>query len=237
MPTYKEVYPPVETILEMEPEELAPFVLKHLSGSGSQQLNMHNFSVGTDPSLVEWAGSFREEVLERFVVAWRWLERELFIAPKPGEVNWSFITPRGHKILESQDFEAYQKGCLLPSEALDPVLIKNVKPLFIRGDYDTAVFQAFKELEIRVREKAGLSNNTLGTDLMRNAFSKDKGVLTDQGASKGERIARMELFAGAIGAFKNPNSHRRVALSDPKEASDIIHLANQLFRIVESIDV
>ena len=72
---------------------------------------------------------------------------------------------------------------------------------------------------------------------MRNAFSKDKGVLTDQGASKGERIARMELFAGAIGAFKNPNSHRRVALSDPKEASDIIHLANQLFRIVESIDV
>ena len=108
MSLYEQIYPPAETVLDMEPEELAPIVLKHLSKSGSQKLNMHNFSIGTDPDFVKWAGDdhrHRQEVLQRLIVAWRWLERELFIAPQPGNVDWAFITPRGMAVLESQDFD------------------------------------------------------------------------------------------------------------------------------------
>lgn len=238
MSLYEKIYPPVETVLDMEPEELAPLVLRQLSESGQQKLNMHNFSLGNDSDFIAWAGSDhrrRQEVSQRLIVAWRWLERELFIAPQPGNVSWAFITPRGEAVLEAQDFETYKKGYLLPSEGLDPVLVRKVKQAFIRGDYDTAIFQAFKEVEVRVRKRAGLSDSDIGVPLMRRAFNPKDGVLTNKSMDVGEQVARMELFTGAIGTYKNPSSHREVNLTDPKEAADIIHLANQLLRIVESI--
>lgn len=48
---------------------------------------------------------------------------------------------------------------------------------------------------------------------MREAFNQDRGPLRDPAADGGERVARMELFAGAIGSFKNPHSHRDVNLA------------------------
>lgn len=236
---YEKIYPPPETVLDMNPEELAPLVLKQLSESGQQILNMHNFSLGSNTDFITWAGEDhkrRQEILQRLIVAWKWLERELFIAPQPGNVDWFFITPRGEELLESQDFETYKKGHLLPSEGLDPILVRKVKQAFIRGDYDTAIFQAFKEVEIRVRKKAGLSNSDIGVSLIRTAFNPDNGPLVDKSSDKGERVARMELFAGAIGTYKNPSSHRDVVFDDPKEAADIIHIANQLLRILKSIN-
>lgn len=238
MSLYKKIYPPVETVLDMEPEELAPLVLRQLNESGQQKLNMHNFSLGNDSDFIAWAGSDhrrRQEVSQRLIVAWRWLERELFIAPQPGNVSWAFITPRGRAVLEAQDFETYQKGYLLPSEGLDPILVRKVKQAFIRGDYDTAIFQAFKEIEVRVRKKTALNDSDIGIPLMRKAFNPKNGVLTDKSMDAGEQAARMELFTGAIGTYKNPSSHREVNFTDPKEAADIIHMANQLLRIVESI--
>ena len=68
---------------------------------------------------------------------------------------------------------------------------------------------------------------------MREAFSPEGGPLTDVTAERGERVARMELFAGAIGSYKNPHSHRDVNLNDPVEPIEIILLANHLLRIVD----
>src|SRR3989344_5568616 len=92
MSLYSEVYPLPQAVLEMEPEELAPFVLKHLSKAGQGKLNRHNFLLASDHEMIEWAGSYQQalKVLERFSVAWMWLERELFIAPKPGDTDWTF---------------------------------------------------------------------------------------------------------------------------------------------------
>jgi uncharacterized protein (TIGR02391 family) len=238
MSLYEKIFPHIETVLELEPEELAIFVLRHLNEAGNQQLNRYNYTLGTSPDFRAWAGQDCEEVNERFMMAWMWLEHELFIAPKPGQSgDWAFITQRGKKILEDQNFETYQKGNLLSSEGLDPILVRKVKPTFIRGDYDTAVFQAFKEVEVRVRKKAGLNKNDFGVDLMRTAFKSPSGLLVDAKATGGEQSARMELFTGAIGSYKNPSSHRDVDFTDPKEAADIVHLANQLLRIVDSIEL
>ena len=74
----------------------------------------------------------------------------------------------------------------------------------------------------------------IGVNLMRAAFSVEGGPLTDMTAERGERVGRVEFFAGAIGSYKNPHSHRDVNLDDPYEALEIILLANHSLRIVDA---
>jgi uncharacterized protein (TIGR02391 family) len=112
------------------------------------------------------------------------------------------------------------------------VLNQTVKPLFVRGDYDTAIFRAFKEVEVRVRKKSGLSNDSYGRDLMTAAFAPN-GPLTNKTSTKGEQAAMRELFAGAIAQCKNPSSHREVQFADAREVIDLICFANQLLRMVD----
>jgi len=95
-----------------------------------------------------------------------------------------------------------------------------------------------KALEVAVREAAGLDNSMLGVRLMRAAFQphrdgKPGGWLADAGAEPGEQEATAALFAGAMGAYKNPASHRTVDFDDPMEAAEIIQFADLLLRQVD----
>lgn len=228
---FKEIFPPIETVLELEPEELAPFVLKHLKQMG--KINRYNYTLGTSPEMVTYAGQYLEVFKKRLMESWIWLEREMFVVPQPGETgDWMFITRRGERILQEENFTAYAKESLLDIKTLDPILVRKVKPLFLRGDYDTAIFQAFKEVEVRVRKAGGYDGEEIGVSLMRVAFHPQTGKLTNKESMGGEKQAMMDLFAGAIGLFKNPVSHRNVVLVSPEETADIIRFANCLLRII-----
>jgi uncharacterized protein (TIGR02391 family) len=205
---------------QMELEDLGPFILRKLKDEASLQ-NRYNFFL-----------SVPNEVATYLMEGWVWLEGEGFIAPKPGDQFGQsfFVARKGDRVLQEENFEAYKKASMFPNY-LDPILIRTVKPLFIRGDYDTAVFRAFKEVEVRVRKKAGYGNDQYGDSLMRHAFG-DTGPLTDNDASKSQRAGMRELFAGAFSQCRNPSSHREVKFEDPAEVIDLICFANQLLRMV-----
>jgi len=231
--SFKSIFPPIDTVLEMEPEELAPFVLKYLATQ--DQINRYNFTLGSSPELITYAGTKVQPLCQRLMEAWMWLEKEGFVIPRPGQQHdWAMITRRGRKVLDAQDFDTYRKESVLRAVNLDPILVRKVKPAFLQGDYDTAIFQAFKEVEVRVRKKGNFSESQIGVALMREAFKPKTGKLTNTAADPGEQQATMDLFAGAIGTFKNPSSHRDVNYK-PEAVADIIGIANQLLRIVDEI--
>jgi uncharacterized protein (TIGR02391 family) len=165
--------------------------------------------------------------------AWGWLQREGFVAPEPGQDGWFFITRRGKCVSGTADLEAMRKADLLPKKILHPIIAQKVWSLFMRGEYDTAVFQAFKEVEVAVRNTGGYAPTDLGVDLMRKAFHEDTGRLTDKTTPAAERQSVSHLFASAIGLYKNPHSHRHVAI-DAEEGVEMIMLASHLLRIVDS---
>jgi len=170
-----------------------------------------------------------------FMEAWTWLEREGFLVPKPGDSigTWVVLSRKAQAMTGDAELASYLQARIFPTN-LNEVLMRLVRPMFLRGDYDTAVFRAFKEVEVQVREKGKLGNQLIGRELMVNAFGPT-GPLTDKEAPKGEQDALRELFAGAISFCKNPSSHREVQFDDPREVVDLICFANQLLRIIERI--
>ena len=121
---------------------------------------------------------------------------------------------------------------LLPNRLLHHVVSQKVLPIFMKGSYGPAVFEAFKQVEIAVRKAGRYADKNHGTDLMRQAFNVDNGNLTDHGQHSGEKQARSDLFAGAIGCYKNPGSHRDVEMP-AEEAAELIIFASHLLRIVD----
>lgn len=227
-------FPSPEIVLEMEPEQLAPFLLRKLQNTPEEQINRFNL---TTPLILELQTTLGSKGADRYakklMEAWLWLERDMLIAPKPGiQDDWYYVTDRGQKIITAEDFDAYKQVSLFPIVGFDSALVKAVKILFLSGQYDTAVFAAFREVEIRVRTKSRFPNTDIGVPLMRKAFGTG-GPLVDTSATPGEQDAMRELFSGAIGTFKNPSSHRAVKFDEPKEVIEIISLANYLLRIVE----
>ncbi|MDT0235258.1 TIGR02391 family protein [Curtobacterium sp. BRB10] len=162
-----------------------------------------------------------------------WLVARGLLGPK-AEAHYGpyfMLTTDGLEAAKHQSVTHIESTLQLHSE-LHPALNTTARPNFERGDYATAVFSATQQVEIAVREAAGFGQEKLGTHMMRDAF-KVGGPLADHREVPSEQEAVLNLFVGAIGAFKNPTSHRTVEFDSPIEAASIIHLADLLLRIVD----
>jgi uncharacterized protein (TIGR02391 family) len=229
-----DLLPYPETLLALEPEELAGFVLEFLNAQGenSSALNRHNFAM---PSIYDrYPRECHDRVGRALMEAWGWLEREGLLAPRHNTTgDWVFVTRRGKEVKAPADLSAMRKASLLPRAILHPRIATKVLAPFIRGEYDTAIFEAMREVEVAVRAAGRYSDLDVGIKLTRKAFDPKNGVLTDLTLPEPERDAMAHLFAGAMGYFKNQQSHRIVGIKDAGAAVEIIAFASFLLRIVD----
>ena len=247
--------PNAADLLVLEVEELAGVLLIHLnsyegvSGNSIYQhggISHHNFFnslTPTGPFNKPEYGDKQPEVNQALMEAWAWLQSAGLLVEKASSTGgWFFVSRRARQIVSRDDFAAYRKASLLPKAQLHPLIATKVYPAFMRGEYDTAVFQAFREVEVSVRTAGNFAATDYGTDLMRAAFKpSDKkgqpvtpGTLTDTQLPVAEQEAMANLFAGAIGLYKNPQSHRHVP-THAEDAAEVIVFASQLLRIVDRL--
>jgi uncharacterized protein (TIGR02391 family) len=167
---------------------------------------------------------------EAFAYGW---EHDPYTHPECPYRDWWAVSRVGVRVAREPNPTAHLRSAALLDADLHPAIGPTVRSLFTQGQYELAAFEAMRQVEIHIRQLAGANDRDVGTHLMRLAFNPDTGPLVDAQQDKGERQSTSDLFAGAMGTFKNPTSHRQVTYTDPAEASEVCLLADLLLRILD----
>lgn len=236
----RERLPTSEVLLDLEPEELGAIIIEAMRRGDRPMATVANvpaafYEVGQE--LPGYPRMGRAQVERALIEAWSWLESQ-------GLIVWADFAngPNGYRTLSRraealhpEQFEDFVAARALPRELLHERIRDRVWSDFVRGHFDSAVLFATREVEIAVREAAGFGDDQHGVAMMRQAFNPDEpgGPLSDMNALPAERSARAALFAGVIGAYRNPVAHRDVNMEEPTEAIEVIVIASHLLRIVD----
>ncbi|MGH3517352.1 MAG: TIGR02391 family protein [Haloechinothrix sp.] len=218
-----------EELASLPVEHVAIAVLRTLGDSGSHP----NWFKGDHGRAVAESNAALDAVLE----GWQWLLAQGYVAWNPlgNYTDHAYPVTRRGRALRDDPERGLEDAAA--RARLGPGLDLHDRPggartQFLMGEYELAVLAAMREVEIRVRERAGLPQDEVGVAMVRKALAEG-GPLDEGGMVTAEVQARQHLFAGAIGLFKNPSSHRPVDYDDPIEAAEAILFADLLLRLLD----
>jgi uncharacterized protein (TIGR02391 family) len=234
-----EAFPDARSLLSLRPEELGDVILELVQADGPGRVMFSMVEMlepvnhRADPA---WSQPIRPQVVQAVAEAMAWLEHAGLIIPDPTQghnASHRTLTRRGRQLQNRELASAYRMAAILPLALVHPAILEKSQSAFVRGDHDIAVFAAFKAIEVAVRSACGFPDGELGVPLMRKAFHPETGPLTDKSVVTSEREATAALFAGAIGAAKNPSSHREFEMNKA-EAARLLVFASHLMSIVDA---
>ena len=134
-----------------------------------------------------------------------------------------------------QKSEQLQIDSLFESLKFHPKLIDVSKNLFKTGNYDSAIFEAFKAVNNYVKEKTGLTLD--GTNLMEKVFNENKPILKMNDllnpSDKNEQTGFKHLFIGSQMGIRNPRSHENVKQEDPIITLHYLGIASLLMKRID----
>ena len=241
MPTLNSLIPDIDVLVGLSQEELAEVVLQ-LAKEHRQNNLIHVQAIashinGTPGMNNGYPQNRRREAEVALAEAWNWLTVQGLLIPEPGmngNNGWMLLGRRAEALIANNGFKSYARSVNFPKALLHPSIADEVWIDLARGDLETAVFKSFRAVEIAVRAAGNFADTDIGTQLMRKAFDKATGPLADPQQPEAEREALAHLFAGAIGSYKNPHSHRTITINDTGEAQEMVILASHLLRIVDA---
>lgn len=223
----------VEDALNLPVDRLALVLLKRFAANTGGFLQRNSMIQSAKQAYAANGEKDYTEALRALGEAFDWLRIHGLLAADPDQSpEHCYITRRGRAVLDSPDGLALVRAEQRMNVDLHPRIAGKVRAQFLLGEYELAAFATLREVEIRVRELASASDSDIGVKLMRQAFGS-QGPLTDPALDPGERDALGALFAGAIGVFKNPSSHRQVEYADPTIASEVVLFGDLLLRMLD----
>ena len=146
-----------------------------------------------------------------------------------------YPTKVGFRFPEREFRKVVEKYTLMPQSYVHPILIKKCFSLLESGEFDSAVMQAFKAIEVVTREKIGAPNDMFGERLLKKAFNADDGKLTNMSLPKSERCAFLSYITGAFSFYRNSSAHRDLDL-DFVSTFDRIAVASDLIKAIEDAE-
>lgn len=234
-----------ENILSMTQEELAYALLEDMQArlehpthgtANRDYVGSNLFSIGPFHSS---NGSTPRDLAERIGKmgrsAFALLEKWDLAEPADGmngRNGYMVLTDKGKSATERTDFERIRVRGLLQEEMLHPRLQGQIYGYFAADDLGTAVFEAFKAVEIEVREAGGYDEKQYGKELISRAFAPGE-PLAKPSDDKSDREALAGLFVGALNRFRNRGAHARRTFGDVLEAMEELMFASRLLRIVD----
>ena len=139
-----------------------------------------------------------------FRITWQRVPRHN-LAPGPGDTaRFLFVTRRGKALANRQGLAAYRHASLFPKNLVHPLIAQKVYPAFLRGEYDTAIFQALREVEVAVCEAGGYAQSIVRLCCNRRATHRVPGFFELM-----IRRSRVRILAGPLD-FKGPTPLSRV---------------------------
>jgi hypothetical protein len=118
-------------------------------------------------------------------------------------------------------------------ELVPATLRMQISSPLVAGSYDVAIITAFKTVEVRMRERAGLSSSDFGSRLARKFFERVTSTALQRKDRKG-LVDEVHLFEGLFGMYRDRAVHEAPHVDSLEYALEIIVGAAHLLRIVES---
>jgi len=125
--------PDAEAVTSLEPEELGGVLMSYLNGlpaNEQSQLNRPNFfsrSYGSH-RFTDYSDADQDRVVDAFLEAWMWLEREGLLIPRDASGGHGFkISRRGARMKTRADVDGYRHASL-PRHLVHPSILADVWP-------------------------------------------------------------------------------------------------------------
>jgi hypothetical protein len=139
--------PDADSLVALGPEDLGMILLQLVQQERAPRVALSNLEMPLwNAHSPRYPQHKRMPVGRCIAEAWQWLQNEgLLMADLDQPNGWFCLTRKGSGLRSQADIEAYRHGNMLPAGLLSPILAEKVRPMFMRGDYEVAVIQAFKE--------------------------------------------------------------------------------------------